>query len=180
MTTLETYPITVGNVTRHVPLVETLPGMRIPLVEFLGDTELVEEAARLLAEKVPEEAELLFSLECSPVPLVHRLAQMTELPYVIARKRRRAYMEDPLIQEVPSLTLGASDTLWLDRRWAERIMNRKVALVMDVVSSGGTMKALDRLVQRAGGSVVGRLAVFQQGKREFNGEVTYLYEIPIL
>jgi len=137
MTTLETYPITVGNVTRHVPLVETLPGMRIPLVEFLGDPELVEEAARLLKERVPEEAELLFSLECSPVPLVHRLAQMTELPYVIARKRRRAYMEDPLIQEVPSLT-------------------------------------------RAGGAVVGRLAVFQQGKREFNGEVTYLYEIPIL
>ncbi len=180
MTTLETYPITVGNVTRHVPLVETLPGMRIPLIEFLGDTELVEEAARLLKERVPEEAEMLFSLECSPVPLVHRLAQLTELPYVVARKRRRAYMEDPLIQEVPSLTLGASDTLWLDRRWAERIMNRKVALVMDVVSSGGTMKALDRLVQRAGGKVVGRLAVFQQGKREFDGEVDYLYEIPIL
>ncbi len=180
MTTLETYPITVGNVTRHVPLVETLPGMRIPLVEFLGDTELVEEAARLLKERLPEETELLFSLECSSVPLVHRLAQLSELPYVTARKRRRAYMEDPLIQEVPSLTLGASDTLWLDRRWAERIMNQKVALVMDVVSSGGTMKALERLAHRAGGQVIGRLAVFQQGKRQFNGELVYLYEIPIL
>jgi len=180
MTALETYPITVGNVTRHVPLVETLPGMRIPLIEFLGDTELVEEAARLLAERVPEEGDFLFSIECSPAPLVHRIAQMTGLPYTVARKRRRAYMEDPLIQEVPSLTLGASETLWLDRRWAERMINQRVVLVMDVVSSGGTMKALDRLVQRAGGTVVKRLAVFQQGKREFDGEVEHLYEIPIL
>jgi len=180
MATLETYPITVGNVTRHVPLIETLPGMRIPLIEFLGDTELVEEAARLLAERVPAEAEMLFSLECSPAPLVHRLAQMKNLPYVVARKRRRAYMQDPLIQEVPSLTLGASETLWLDRRWADRMLNKKVVLVMDVVSSGGTMKALEKLANKAGAEVIKRLAVFQQGKRQFETEVDYLYEIPIL
>ncbi len=33
---METYPITIGGVTRHVPLIEPLPGRRIPLVEFWG------------------------------------------------------------------------------------------------------------------------------------------------
>ncbi len=180
MTIMETYPITVGNVTRHVPLVETLPGMRIPLVEFLGDVELVREAARLLEPHLPEETEVLLTTECSPVTLTHTLAELRDLPYVVARRRRRAYMDDPLIQEVPSLTLGSSDTLWLDRRWAERIMNRKVAIVTDVVSTGGTIKALDRLTYRAGGHVIARLSVFQQGQREFNGEAFALYNLPIL
>ena len=180
MTALETYPIQVGQVTRHVPLVETLPGMKIPLIEFLGDAELTREAARLLAPKLPEETEYLVTTECSPVPLVHTLAEETDRGYVVARKRRRAYMDDPLIQEVPSLTLGSSETLWLDRRWAERLLNKKVALVSDVVSTGGTMKALEKLVTKAGGHVVARLAVFQQGEPREDYEVTALYQLPIL
>lgn len=103
---METYPITVGGVTRHVPSLRPLPGRRIPLVEFLGDPEFTRAAAEALRPLVPKEAEILFTTETSPIPLTHVLAEALGLPYVVARRRRRPYMEDPIIQEVQTLTLG--------------------------------------------------------------------------
>ncbi len=175
---METYPLTLGGVTRHVPLIEPLPGRRIPLVEFLGDPELVRAAAMALKPLVPQDTDILFTTETSPIPLTHVLAEELGLPYVVARRRRRPYMEDPLIQEVPSLTLGATEVLWLDRRFAERLINQRVALVSDVVATGETMRAMERMVRRAGGRVAARLAAFRQGEG-LEGVLT-LGELPVL
>lgn len=175
---METYPITIGRLTRHVPLVEPLPGRRIPLVEFLGDTEFVRAAAEALLPHVPKGTEALFTTETSPIPFTHVMAELLGIPYVVARKRRRPYMEDPIIQEVSTLTLGVGEVLWLDRRFAERLLNQRVALVSDVVASGETMKAMERVVQRAGGHVVARLAAFRQGSPSV--EVVTLAELPVL
>jgi len=164
MVTMETYPIEIGGVTRHVPLHEPFPGVRLPLVEFLGDIEFVRAVARELVDKMPEDTDLVVTAETSPIPLAHELAAARDLNYIVVRKRRRPYMVDPLIQEVESLTLGAGEVLWLDRRYTERILNKNVVLVMDVVASGGTMRALERLVNRAGGRVTKRLAGFHQGE----------------
>ncbi len=163
MNNMETYPIQVGSVTRRVPLHEPFPGVRIPLVDFLGDVEFVKAVAKELSPKVPAGVDVFVTAETSSIPLTHELASAHELNYIVARKRRRPYMENPIIQEVESLTLGAVEVLWLDHRYVERILNKNVALVMDVVASGGTMRALERMVQRAGGKVVARLAGFHQG-----------------
>lgn len=176
---METYPITIGGVTRHVPLIEPLPGRRIPLVEFLGDPELVRAAAKALRPFVPPGADVLFTTETSPIPLAHVLAEELGLPYVVARRRRRPYMEDPIIQEVQTLTLGVGEVLWLDRRFAEKLLNQKVVLLSDVVSSGETMRAMERMVVRAGGEVVGRLAAFRQGGNPLLDVVT-VAELPVL
>ncbi|MGC8875503.1 adenine phosphoribosyltransferase [Thermus sp.] len=175
---METYPIAIGGITRHVPLIEPLPGRRIPLVEFLGDPELTRAAALALKPLVPSDTEILFTTETSPIPLTHVLAEALGLPYVVARRRRRPYMEDPIIQEVQTLTLGVGEVLWLDRRFAEKLLNQKVTLVSDVVASGETMKAMERMVVRAGGHVVGRIAAFRQGNPSL--EVATVAELPVL
>ncbi len=77
---METYPIAIGGVTRHVPLIEPLPGRRIPLVEFLGDPELVRAAAWALKPLVPSDTEILFTTETSPIPLTHVLAETWACP----------------------------------------------------------------------------------------------------
>ncbi len=87
-------------------------------------------------------------------------------------------MEDPIIQEVQTLTLGVGEVLWLDRRFAEKLLNQKVTLVSDVVSSGETMKAMEKMVVRAGGQVVGRIAAFRQGNPSL--EVATVAELPVL
>ena len=108
-------------------------------------------------------SEVIFTCETSSIVLAHALSELTGLPYEVARKRRRPYMDAPLIQEVNAMTLGVGETLWLASSHAKRLAGKRVVVILDVVSSGGTIAALERLVIRAGGSVTGRLAVFSQG-----------------
>ena len=130
---VDTFSLTIGGVTRDVPLVRLASNRRLPLVEFLGDTQLCEAAARELQKLLPDNAEVLFTCETSSIPLVHDLAQISKLPYEVARKRRRPYMNDPLIQEVASMTLGVGETLWLDLKRYSSVWELKCA-VLDLVT----------------------------------------------
>jgi adenine phosphoribosyltransferase len=176
-TLAETFDLTIGGITRNVPLVRLASNRRLPLVEFLGDTELCNAAALELQKLLPANAEVLFTCETSSIPLVHDLAQVSKLPYEVARKRRRPYMNDPLIQEVASMTLGVGETLWLDSNRAANLKGKQVVIVLDVVASGGTVQALERLILRSGGKVCARVAAFSQGKPKL--ELKIAQELPI-
>lgn len=176
-TASETFTLSIGNVTREVPLVRLASNRRLPLVEFLGDTQLSKAAAQELQKLLPANAEMLFTCETSSIPLVHDLAQLSGLGYEVARKRRRPYMNDPLIQDVASMTLGVGETLWLDPSRAANMKGKQVVIVLDVVASGGTIKALERLVMRSGGKVCARVAAFSQGKPKL--ELQVAQELPI-
>ena len=173
----DAFEITLGGVKRALPLVRPSPNIRLPLVEFLGDPELTRAAALEVQQRLPADADLIFTCETSSIVLAHVLSELTGLPYEVARKRRRPYMDDPLIQEVASMTLGVGETLWLAASHATRMKGKRVVVLLDVVSSGGTVLALERLVVRAGASVCGRLAVFSQGKPKI--DVTTVQELPI-
>lgn len=175
---METYPITVGKITRHVPVVETLPGVHIPLIELMGDVELVQAAADALVKQMPAETDTIVTMETSPIVLAHAMSAISGKPYIVVRRRRRPYMQDPIIQEVESLTLGVSETLWLDSRMAEKLLGQNVALVFDVVSSGGTMRALEKVAKKAGANIVARMAAFHQGNSKL--PLISLAEIPIM
>jgi adenine phosphoribosyltransferase len=173
----ETYTLTVGKLTRDLPVVRPTPTRRLPLVEFLGDTELTLAAATELEKLIPDGTEVLFTCETSSIPLVHKLSEISGIPYEVARKRRRPYMDDPLIQDVASMTLGVGETLWLDLRHADHLKGKRVTVVLDVVSSGGTVQALERLVTRAGGQPHGRVAAFSQGETKL--EMRVMQTLPV-
>jgi len=48
----ETYPVVVAGVRRDLPLFEVKPGLRIAVLNILGDVELTEAAAAALAERL--------------------------------------------------------------------------------------------------------------------------------
>ena len=175
---MRTYPVEIAGVRRELPIVQVGPGVAVALLNLLGDTELTEAAAEALAKRLPPEVEVLVTPEVKAVPLAHALSRITGKPYVVARRRRRPYMEDPIIQEVQTLTLGVGEVLWLDRRFAEKLLNQRVVLVSDVVASGETMRAMEKMVLRAGGHVVARLAVFRQGTPGL--AVDTVAELPVL
>lgn len=168
--------VNVGGVTRELPTVRVGAVGRVPLVEFLGDSEFTNAAAEAMLPLIPPGTEMLLTVVTNALPLAHELSDRSGLPYVVARKKRRTYMQDPLIQDVPSLTLGVAETLWLDGPHAARLKGRRVTIVQDVVASGGTAQALARLVTRAGGTVAGYLAAFKQGDSAL--PLIYLQELP--
>lgn len=157
------YVLTIGNVTRELPYVRVNANSTLPIVELVGDWELTNAVADEMVKLLPKKFDVLLTTTVSGVPLSHALAERTKKPYVTARKRRRTYMQDPLIQAVESMTLGVNETLWLDARHAEKLTGKKVVIVGDVVVSGSTQQALARLTEKAGGEVVAFVAAFKQG-----------------
>lgn len=166
--------ITVGNVTRELPTIQVSTNKSVPLVEFLGDAELTNAAAEAMVPLIDPSTEIMLTVVTNALPLVHELSDRSGIPYEVVRKKRRTYMRNPMIQEVPSLSLGVNETLWLDEQHAARLKGKKVLIVQDVVSSGGTGNALARMVERAGGQVVGYLAAFNQSGKKASFEVTSL------
>lgn len=170
------FTVTVGNVTRELPTIQVGEMGRVPLVELIGDVAFTSAVADALRPLLPEQTEVMLTVVTNSLPLTHALSERTDLPYVVVRKKRRTYMQDPLIQDVPSMTLGVAETLWLDGPHAARLKGRRVAIVMDVVASGGTAQALARLAERSGGTVTGFVAAFRQGQPSMN--VHALQELP--
>ena len=158
------FEITIGSVSRSLRTVPVGQVGYVPLVEFIGDSELTKAAARALLPLIPEGTQALLSVVTNALPLVHELSALSGLPYEVARKKRRSYMQRPLIQEVPGLTLGVSETLWLDSFHAQRLRDKQIAIVQDVIATGAVASALARLAERAGGTVNGYLAAFKQGE----------------
>ena len=173
---LDALTVQVGDVARTLPTVRAGNLGRVPLVEFIGDAEFTNAAAQALLPLIPPGTEVLLTVVTNALPLTHELSDRSGLPYVCARKKRRTYMQDPLIQNVPSLSLGVAETLWLDGPHAQRLRGKRVTIVQDVVASGGTAQALARFVEIAGGSVNGYLAAFRQGDTTL--PVAYLQDLP--
>jgi len=178
--TPERHLLVVGRLRRELPVVRIAPGLAIAVLNILGDTELVEESARLLAERVVDlPFAVLATAEAKSIPLAHALARLNGKPYVVFRKSARLYMEAPLAATTRSITAQKEQTLYLDGRDREKIAGRNVLLVDDVVSTGSTLEAMRALVERAGGRVAGVAAVATEGDGAPPPEVVALARLPL-
>ena len=113
----DTYPVEVAGVRRHLPLFEVAPGLRIAVLNILGDTELVEACARALAQKLAEhDYDILVTAEAKSIPLAHALSVQTQKPYVVLRKVYKPYMGVALSADTLSITTGEPQMLYLDEK----------------------------------------------------------------
>lgn len=159
----ESHVVDIGGLRRFLPLFEVAPGVRIAFLNILGDTEVVRAASKALAKRLPVGAEVLITAEVKSIPLAYQLSVDTGLPWVVARKTRKPYMGDALCEEVLSITTGKPQTLWLDEKDLSLMHGKKVVIVDDVISTGGTLEGLRRLVSRAGATVIAEAAIFTEG-----------------
>ncbi len=174
----EYYTVTVAGVTRHLPLFEVAPGLKIAIFNMLGDTEVVEAAADALAPKLPE-ADALVTPEVKAIPLAHALSVRMGIPYVVVRKIVKPYMVGAISTEVVSITTGKPQTLYLDGKDIHLLRGRRVILVDDVVSTGSTLKGLRQLMAQAGATVVAEAAVFTEGDKEQWNHIIALGHLPL-
>ena len=180
MTHRETYAVEVAGVTRHLPLFEVAPGVRIAILNILGDTELVQAAAAALADRLRDVgADILVTAETKSIPLVHELSTRLALPYIVLRKEFRPYMGDALRVETLSITTGKPQTLYLDEKDRGLVRNKRVVLVDDVISTGSTLEAMRQAVAEAGGTAVAEAAVFTEGDRAKWQDIIALGHLPV-
>jgi adenine phosphoribosyltransferase len=180
MTERETYPIDIAGVHRELPLFEIKPGLRIAILNILGDTELVTACARALAEKLNAvDYDVLVTAEAKSIPLAHALSVETGKPYVILRKSYKPYMGDALRAETLSITTGQPQTLYLDEKDREMMKGKKVIIVDDVISTGSTLQGMRMLLQKAGAEVVAEAAILTEGERAKWAKIIALGHLPV-
>jgi adenine phosphoribosyltransferase len=178
--TRETYAVEIAGVKRDLPLFEVKPGLRIAVLNILGDTVLVEAAGAALAEKLQTLAyDLLVTAEAKSIPLVHALSVRTQKPYVVLRKVYKPYMGETVQAETLSITTGSPQTLYLDEKDRALVQNKKVILVDDVISTGSTLQGMRLVLGKAGAEVVAESAIFTEGERSQWENIIALGHLPL-
>lgn len=171
-----THRIRVGTAERDLQVVN-VGDVSVALLNLLGDTELTEQAAELLAAEMPDTIEVLVTPEVKAVPLAHALALRTGLPYVVARKSEKPYMVDAVHKTVVSITTGRPQDLVIDGSDLPKLAGKRAAIVDDVVSTGGTMRALTELLEEVGADVRATMVVFTEG--DHRDDVIALGHLPL-
>lgn len=176
----QTHLITIAGVERELPLFEIKPGVRIAILNILGDTELVQASARDLAKKLHDRRpEVLVTAEAKSIPLAHALSVVMGIPYVVLRKTLKPYMGDALRSETLSITTGTPQTLFLDERDRELVAGRDVAIIDDVISTGSTLQGMRLIMDKAGANVVVESAILTEGDRAQWEQVVALGHLPV-
>ncbi len=174
----EHHDVEVAGLRRALPLFEVAPDVRIAVLNILGDVELVEACARALAVDLDATVhDVLVTAEAKSIPLAHALAVATGIPYVVLRKVRRVYMGETIAATTTSITTGGEQTLHLDEKDRALLDGARVVLVDDVISTGSTSRGMRAVVARAGGRVVGEVAIFTEGDER--PDVVALGHLPI-
>ena len=180
MSQYETYAIEIAGLKRELRLFEIKPGLRIAILNILGDTELVQACAKELAQKLKDiDYEVLVTAEAKSIPLAHALSVETKKPYVILRKTYKPYMGDALKAETLSITTGQPQTLILDEKDRELIQGKRVVVLDDVISTGSTLQGIRMILEKAGASVAREAAILTEGDRAQWMHIISLGHLPL-
>ena len=175
---MKTYTLNVAGLTRELPIIKLSYDLSIASFVILGDTEIVRKTAPIIAKKLPE-VDFIVTAEAKGIPLAYEISRVLNLnEYVVARKSVKAYMEEPIEVEVNSITTTNSQKLYLNNQDAKKIKGKRVALVDDVISTGQSLKALERLVEKAGGKVLAKAAILAEGDAKDRKDILFLEALP--
>jgi adenine phosphoribosyltransferase len=176
----DTYSIKIAGIQRDLRLFEIKPGLRIAILNILGDTELVQTAAKALARALkPVDFDILVTAEAKSIPLAYALAVETKKPYIVLRKAYKPYMGAALIAETLSITTGEPQTLFMDEKDQDLVRNKKVVLVDDVISTGSTLQGMKMIMEKAAAEVICEAAILTEGERAKWGHIIALGHLPL-
>ena len=174
-----TYRLEVAGLTRELPLCKLNDTLNIAAFVMFGDVELtVRSAAELL--KIAPEHDYMITAEAKGIPLIHEMARQSgQNEYFIARKVPKLYMTGVFEATVHSITTAKEQHLYLDAAEAEKIRGKRILIVDDVISTGESLRAVETLVEKAGGNIVGRMAVLAEGDAAKRDDIRFLKKLPL-
>lgn len=176
-----TYTMTIAGLERKLPLCPLNDELMIAAFIMFGDAELTVKCAEALLKKAEDiEYDYLLTAEAKSIPLIHEMARQSGAKkYFIARKGPKVYMPDPISVADKSITTLSQQRLYIGSDDAELIKGKKILIVDDVISTGGSLKAMEALVELAGGTVAGRFAVLAEGGAAKREDIKILAPLPL-
>ena len=173
------YTMNVAGLQRDLPICKVTDSLYIAGFVVFGDQELTVACAKALLERAPE-YDYIITAEAKGIPLAHEMARQTNASrYFLARKVPKLYMTGVFESTVKSITTAKEQTLYLDTADAEMMKGKRILIVDDVISTGESLHALEVLVERAGGIIVGKMAVLAEGDAQDRADLIYLEKLPL-
>ena len=174
-----TYPLHVAGLERHLPICPLNDHLSIGAFVIFGDVELTVSCARELLKLAPAH-DVIITAESKGIPLAYEIARQEGVNrYLIARKAPKLYMKNVFTVHVNSITTDHQQTLCIDGEDAAYMKGKRVLIVDDVISTGESLKAVETLVEEAGGNIVGRMAILAEGDAQERRDITYLEKLPL-
>ncbi len=174
-----TYKMKIAGLERELPLLPLNDSTMIAAFIIFGDVELTCACAAELLKKAPE-YDYMLAPEAKAIPLVHELARQSgRNHYFLARKQKKFYMKGVFSVEDKSITTEGVQTLYMDGADAEKLRGKRVLIVDDVISTGGSMAAVEALVNQAGGIIVGKMTILAEGAAADRDDIIYLERLPL-
>ncbi len=173
------YKLHVAGLERDLPLCPISDSVNIAAFILFGDVELTERSAEALYAKAPEH-DIMITAESKGIPLIHAMTRISgRNRYILARKSVKLYMRDVVKCETQSITTSARQTLYINGEDAEFMRGKRVLIVDDVISTGGSLLSLENLVEQSGGTVVGKMAILAEGDATERDDIIYLAKLPL-
>jgi len=175
--------VNLGGLRRELPLVSVSPHLWIASDAglILGDVAFLSRAAELLAGKLRRKrVDVVLTAEAKSIALAYEVSKRLGLArFLVARKNLKAYMGDHVSQKMKSITTSSEQQLLLTNDEMDALSGKRVCLLDDVVSTGGTLNALDALVARAGGAVACKAAIWREGPWYKDPNLVYVKILPV-
>ena len=173
------YRMKIAGLERDLPICRVTDELYIAGFVIFGDQQITVACARELLKVAPE-YDYIITAEAKGIPLAHEMArQAGAAKYFLARKAPKLYMSGVFSSSVKSITTAKEQTLYLDTADAELMKGKKILIVDDVISTGESLAALEALVVKAGGIIVGRMAVLAEGDAQDREDIIYLEKLPL-
>lgn len=176
----KSYEVTIGVLKRKLPIIPISSTVAIASFVLLGDTEMTSYAAAELVKRITEPFDEIVTMESKGIPLAEEISKITHRKnYVVLRKSVKGYMGHPISVPVKSITTNESQTLVLDGNDVLRLTDKRILLVDDVISTGGSLTAAENLMAKVDANVVCKCAILAEGTAATRDDITVLGSLPV-
>lgn len=172
------YKMTIAGLERELPYCPIDDTLDIAAFIMFSDVELTVAVAEELLKKAPD-FDVLLTAESKGIPLAYEMARQSGKDYVVARKSIKLYMQDPVSVTVKSITTSTVQTLYLSHADLEIMQGKRVLIVDDVISTGESLTALEKLCDKVGGTICGKAAVLAEGDAADRDDIIFLEKLPL-
>ena len=175
----EYYEMKIAGLDRKLKLCAVSDKLDIAAFIMFSDVEVTVAASEQLLAKCPE-FDVLITAESKGIPLAYEMARQSgQNKYFLARKAPKLYMSGVFDVAVHSITTAKEQHLFLDTADAELMRGKRILIVDDVISTGESLAAIEKLVLEAGGIIAGRMAILAEGDAQAREDIIYLEKLPL-